>query len=134
LLDHHGTVLYVDDDPLNLRLVRKNLKSMGYTVLEEMDAYKGLQTAKDFQPDVIILDVNLPGMNGHEAAARLKADSDLRHIPVIALTADNRSETRAASFNSGCDAHLIKPISRGQLLKVVRQMIEQAQAHLPKDG
>jgi CheY-like chemotaxis protein len=53
---------------------------------------------------------------------------------VIALTADNRSETRAASFNSGCDAHLIKPISRGQLLKVVRQMIEQAQAHLPKDG
>ncbi len=116
-----GTVLYIDDDPLNLRLVRKILVHMGYNVHEAMDAKEGLQMADRIQPDIILMDIHMPGMNGLEATQRLKQSADLRHIPVIALTADIREATQRDTKAAGCDAHLLKPISRARLLKVVGQ-------------
>jgi two-component system cell cycle response regulator DivK len=122
-----GTVLYIDDDPLNLRLVRKSLSHMGYAVHEAMEARQGLQLARQIQPDVILMDVHLPGMDGLEATEYIKNSVDLCHIPVIALTADVRETTREETRTAGCDAHLLKPISRARLLKVVGQFCQQAQ-------
>ena len=123
-----GTVLYIDDDPLNLRLVRKILVHMGYEVHEAMEAGQGIQMARQYQPDVILMDIHLPGVNGLEATRRIKNSIDLQHIPVIALTADVRGATRDDTKNAGCDAHLLKPISRARLLKVVGQF-RQKQEH-----
>lgn len=118
-------VLYIDDDPLNLRLVRKILMHMGYDVHEAMDAKRGLQMARHITPDVILMDIHLPGMNGLEATQQIKNSLDLRHIPVIALTADVGADTRNDTKAAGCDAHLLKPISRARLLKVIGQFCQQ---------
>lgn len=119
------TILYIDDDSLNLRLVRKNLQNMGYEVHEAMDAKKGIQLAREIIPDVILMDIHLPGMNGIEATKVIKSSDKLAHVPVIALTADVREVTRQRTGNVGCDAHLTKPISRSSLFKAVGKFCRQ---------
>lgn len=118
-----GTILYIDDEPLNLRLIQKSLTRMGYKVLGELDAKLGLETARHSRPDVILLDMHMPGMSGLEAIELLKADKETSEMPIVALTADTREELRTRCMGAGCEAYLNKPISRSLLLKVVGQLI-----------
>lgn len=119
----HHTILYIEDNFHNRRLARKILQSRGYVVAEAEDGPSGLQLAQTLQPDVILLDIGLPGMDGLEVVARLKADAALRHIPVIALTASAMRGDRERFLEAGCDDYLSKPIQAVELLDKVKQYI-----------
>lgn len=114
-----STILYVEDNPQNMRLVRKILKHAGYEMLEAEDGLSGLRTAHEARPDLILMDVNLPDIDGLEVTARLKNDAATANIPVIALTANAMVGDRERAMEAGCDGYLPKPISRQELLKTV---------------
>jgi two-component system cell cycle response regulator DivK len=114
-----ATILVVDDNPANMTLAVFLLESAGHLVLSATDAEAGLTLARDNQPDLILLDIQLPGMDGLEAAALLKRDDRTRAIPVIALTAlvmkGDEERIRAA----GCDGYIAKPISYKKFLATI---------------
>jgi two-component system, cell cycle response regulator DivK len=115
-------VLYVEDDKLSSRLVQKMLKPMGYDTITAEDAATGIHMAVTEMPDIILMDVGLPDMNGYDATRRLKALPEVAHIPVIILTADTTGQVRSACLDAGCDAYLNKPISKLYLLRTIRQL------------
>lgn len=121
-------VLYVEDNPLNMRLVRKFLRSAGIDMIEAMDGMSGVDMAVNEQPDVILMDINLPDIDGIEATAHLKAMPQTQHIPVIALTANAMHGDREHYLASGCDDYLAKPITRGELLNALRHFSERMAA------
>lgn len=112
-------ILVVEDHPANLKLARLILENAGHVVVGSDDAVSGLRIAAETQPDLVLMDIQLPGMDGLEATRRLKASPQTALIPVIALTAfamrDDAQKMRAA----GCDGYLAKPYRAAQLLEVV---------------
>jgi two-component system, cell cycle response regulator DivK len=110
-----AVVLIVEDNPRNLKLVRDVLTFAGFTVLEAGDAEAGLELARDRVPDLVLMDVHLPGIDGVEALARLRADAATAAIPVAALTAYAMKEDRARFEAAGFDGYLEKPISVREL-------------------
>ena len=123
-----GIVLYIDDDPMNLRALQKALHRMGYQMIEEMDAAAGVVAAQVFQPDLIILDVRMPRMSGPEVAKILRSDDATRHIPIIGLTADTSPETRELCLKSGYTTHLTKPIAYAALRQTVDFLMQENHA------
>lgn len=113
------SVLYIEDNLHNRRLVRKILQSRGYTVVEAEDGISGLQMVQDEHPALVLLDIGLPGMDGLEVVARLKADTDLQEIPVIALTASAMRGDRERFLAAGCDDYLSKPVQAMELITKV---------------
>jgi two-component system, cell cycle response regulator DivK len=118
-------ILYVEDNPQNMRLVRKMLRVGGYDMLEAMDGTSGLEVAAREQPDLILMDINLPDIDGMEVTNRLKADPTLRHIPVIALTANAMFGDRERFLEAGCDGYLAKPVSKNELLNTVTYFLSE---------
>jgi CheY-like chemotaxis protein len=113
------TVLYIEDNLHNRRLVRKILQSRGYTITEAEDGVTGLEMAGELRPTIILLDIGLPGMDGLEVVGRLKADDQLRDIPVIALTASAMRGDRERFLAAGCDDYLSKPVRALELINKV---------------
>lgn len=118
-------ILYIEDNILNIQLVRKMLKVMNYQLIEAYDGESGYDTAMVQTPDVILLDMHLPDINGLEVLRRIKKHPHLSHIPVIALTADDSSENQQRCLEAGCDSYLVKPCSRPTLLKAIVQFAKQ---------
>jgi two-component system cell cycle response regulator DivK len=116
-------VLYVEDNPRNMRLVRKFLEHAGYEVLEAENGLKGLEIAEKERPDVILMDINLPDIDGLEATMRLKDNTDLKAIPVIALTANAMHGDRERCLAGGCDGYIPKPINKTELLDTVSRFV-----------
>jgi CheY-like chemotaxis protein len=110
-----ATVLVVEDNPLNLKLVRDVLGHAGYRVLEAGDAERGIALARAEAPDLILMDVQLPGVDGIEALSRLRADAETAGIPVVALTALAMKEDRERCLAAGFDGYLEKPVSVPEL-------------------
>ena len=110
------TVLVIEDDPLNMKLMRGLLGLGGYRMLEADEAESGLQMAAEHRPDIILMDVNLPGLDGLSATRRLKADPDLAAIPVIALTGLAMEGDREKALEAGCMDHITKPINTRRFL------------------
>ena len=110
-----ATVLVVEDNALNLKLVRDVLGHAGYRVLEACDAERGIELAAAEGPDLILMDVELPGIDGVEALRRLRADSETSSIPVVALTALAMKEDRERFLAAGFDGYLEKPVSVPEL-------------------
>jgi two-component system cell cycle response regulator DivK len=123
-----GKILYVEDNPQNMRLVRKILMSAGYEVFEATDGLSGVAVAARECPDLILMDVNLPDINGLEATARLKASPQLSWIPVIALTANAMHGDREHCIAAGCDGYLAKPVMKNELLNAVAMFLNQGAA------
>ena len=117
------TVLIIDDDVPICRLVGTILTLDGFQVFGAHSADKGLDLARELNPDVILMDIRLPGMDGYEAIRTLKADDQLKDIPVIAVTAQGDSEQ---AFAAGCADFMQKPFSPAQLRNAVGQLIEVA--------
>ncbi len=115
-------ILYVEDNFQNRRLVRKILTAAGYEVIEAEDGLTGIAAAKRELPDLILMDINMPGMDGMEATTILK-NSELRHIPIIALTAAAMKGDRERIMAAGCDEYMHKPISRAELLQKIARFI-----------
>ncbi len=118
-----GRVLVIDDNPLNLKLFTALLEARRYDVSQAAAGYSGLDLAREQQPDLIILDLQLPDISGLEVALALKADHHTRDIPVIALTAfmgDKEPDARAA----GCDGFMTKPVSSSEFLTTVEAFLQ----------
>jgi two-component system cell cycle response regulator DivK len=103
-------VLIVEDNPRNLKLVRDVLGHAGYETLEAADAESGIALARAQRPDLVLMDINLPGMTGIDALAQLRADSETAAIPVAALTAYAMKDDRARILAAGFDGYLEKPV------------------------
>nr|WP_290666259.1 ATP-binding protein [Ardenticatena sp.] len=116
-------ILYVEDNPANKMLVRRVLEAQGYEVIEADDGLSGIRKAQEVRPDLILMDINLPGMDGYEAATKIKSIEALRHVPIVALTANVMQGDRERSLAAGCDGYLPKPID-------IDQLIEQVEAFL----
>src|SRR6185369_1959991 len=114
-----ATVLLVEDNAANMKLATFLLQSAGHTVLSTTDAEAGLTLARDEQPDLILMDIQLPGMDGLEAIALLKGDDATRAIPVIALTALAMKGDEARIRAAGSDGYLAKPIRYQEFLAIV---------------
>jgi two-component system, cell cycle response regulator DivK len=120
-----GKILCVEDNPQNMRLVRKMLGAAGYSIVEASDGLSGLRVAEEEMPDLILMDINLPDIDGMEATQRLKSNAVLARIPVVALTANAMPGDRERFLEAGCDGYLSKPITRTELLATVEQFIPQ---------
>lgn len=118
------TILYVEDNPQNMRLVRKMLSAAGYDMLEAMDGSSGLEMAQAKRPDLILMDINLPDIDGVQVTAMIKANPTLRHIPVVALTANAMFGDRERFLDAGCDGYLAKPVSRKELLETIETFLK----------
>jgi two-component system cell cycle response regulator DivK len=103
-------VLYIEDDPVNMILVRKLLRREGIQFLEAANGWAGIALAQTHMPDLILMDMNMPDMDGYEATRRIKSLPELRHIPVVALTANAMDRDRQRSLEAGCEGHITKPI------------------------
>ena len=104
------TILYVEDDPVARLLVQRVLAAEGYRVIEAEDGLSGLEKARQLRPDLILLDVNIPNMDGYAVSTRLKSLPETRDTPVIALTANVMEADRSRSLAAGCDGYFPKPI------------------------
>jgi two-component system cell cycle response regulator DivK len=113
------TVLYVEDNFHNRRLVRKILESKGYTIIEAEDGIAGLEMIRKLRPPIVLMDIGLPGMDGLTVTALVKGEEDLRHIPIIAITASAMAGDRERFLAAGCDDYLSKPIQPMELLAKV---------------
>ena len=112
-------ILIVEDNPDNMTLTVLLLESAGHTVLSAVDAEAGLTLAQAEQPDLILMDIQLPGMDGLEATALLKRDEATRAIPVLALTALAMKGDEERIRAAGCDGYIAKPIGIKDFLKTV---------------
>lgn len=118
-----ATILYIEDNPLNMRLVRKLVNSFGYTMLEAMDGLTGLEMVKSERPDLVLVDVNLPGMDGLQIATTMKHTPELASIPIIALTANAMHGDRERCLGAGCDGYIAKPIARQELYNAINRYL-----------
>lgn len=117
------TVLVVDDDPQIVRVVEINLTQEGYQIRTAGDGEAALAAVREERPDLVILDVTMPRMDGFEALKRLKADPALADIPVIMLTARAEDEEVFEGYGTGAKWYLTKPFEPGELRRVVRQVL-----------
>src|SRR5438046_15691 len=127
------TVLVVEDNELNLKLLNDLLEYQGYTVIATRLGEPALGLARQYKPDLILMDIQLPDISGMEATQRLKSDEQTRDIPVIAVTAFAMSGDEARILASGCDAYLSKPFNVAEFLRLVEQWaIRKAQPERPE--
>lgn len=117
-------ILCVEDNPQNMRLVRKILKHAGFEVLEAQDGITGVELAQAEVPDLILMDINLPDIDGIEATKRIKAQPELVHIPVVALTANAMYGDEERILAGGCDGYLSKPVSKSKLVEAVKEYLQ----------
>lgn len=103
-------ILYIEDNPDNRLLIRRVLQAEGYEVVEAIDGQTGMQRAAEVQPDLILMDINLPEIDGYEVTARLKQLPGLSRIPIIAVTANVMKGDREKTLAAGCDGYIQKPI------------------------
>jgi two-component system, cell cycle response regulator DivK len=117
------TILVVEDNELNMRLFHDLLKANGYNILKAHDGLEGLQMAREHRPDLILMDIQLPGISGLAASKTIKEDDVLRTIPIIAVTAFAMKGDEDKIRDAGCDAYIAKPISAPSFLKTVKDFL-----------
>ena len=116
-------ILIVEDNPKNLKLMRDVLQFWGYTTLEAATGEAGVELARAQQPALILMDVQLPGMNGREAMQVLKADEHTRHMPIIALTAFAMKGDKENLLAEGFDGYIAKPVDIKEIPKVLEKYL-----------
>jgi two-component system, cell cycle response regulator DivK len=117
-------VLVVEDNEVNRDMIERRLKFRGYTVATAVDGLDGIEKAKEIRPDLILMDMSLPRLDGWEATKRLKADAETAKIPVIALTAHALKADRESTMEAGCDGFHAKPIQMDILVELMTQLAE----------
>jgi CheY-like chemotaxis protein len=120
-------VLYIEDNPDNMQLVQRAMEAKGYKFLWAADGLQGLQIAEEQHPNIILLDINLPDIDGYEVARRLRntSASGMLYVPIIAITANALKGDAEKALEAGCDLYMSKPIN-------IRELWARVQAFLPK--
>ena len=116
-------ILLVEDQEDNRRIMRDLLSARGYELLEATDGEEGLAAAERERPDLILMDIQLPGLDGYEVTRRIKANPAFPHIPIIAVTSYALSGDDVKAFAAGCDAYVTKPFSPRVLLAKIREYL-----------
>lgn len=119
----NGRILVVEDNRDNMTLISDMLMSMNYDVIPAGDGQRGVELAGIEKPDLILMDLSLPVMDGWTATQTIKADPNLHHIPVIALTAHAMLGDREKALEAGCDDYATKPINMPELMKKISQLL-----------
>jgi two-component system cell cycle response regulator DivK len=119
-----STVLIIEDNDKNMKLARDVLQAKGYQTLEAITGEDGVKLARERKPDLVLMDIQLPGINGIEAFRQIRADAKTSRIPVVALTASVTPTDRTAIAAAGFDAFLSKPINLKEFLDTVKRMVE----------
>jgi len=121
-----NNVLYIEDNPDNMMLVQRALEARGYRLLKAANGLDGVATAEAEQVDLILLDINLPDIDGYEVARRLRASSkrELNSVPIIAITANALKGDAEKALDAGCDVYMSKPIN-------IRELWARVEAFVP---
>ena len=117
-------ILYIEDNPDSRLLVRRVLQAEGYTVLEANDGQSGMTVAAETQPDLILMDINLPEIDGYEVTARLKQLPGISHVPIVAVTANVMKGDREKTLAAGCDGYIQKPIDIDLLPEQIERFLK----------
>ena len=117
-------ILLIEDNAVNRRLAQFLLKSRGYEVWEVCSAPEAFESLKEKRPDLILMDIQLPGMDGLTATRQLKADPVTRDIPVLAVTSYAMKGDEAKAFEAGCSGYVTKPIDKTLFLEAVAKALE----------
>jgi CheY-like chemotaxis protein len=121
-------ILYVEDNDDNIYVVKNRFTRAGFTVLVATDGEQGVAMAAAEQPDLILMDLRLPVLDGWEATKRIKARAETRHIPIIGLSAHAMTGDRERALAAGCDDFDTKPVEMPRLLEKVRAMLSNGKA------
>ena len=116
-------ILVIEDQEDNRRIIRDLLTNAGYEMIEALDGEAGVRLAKSERPDLILMDIQLPLIDGYEATRQIKAEEELRPIPIIAVTSYALSGDDTKARLAGCDAYVAKPFSPRKLLAKIQQLL-----------
>jgi CheY-like chemotaxis protein len=122
------TILVVEDNEMNLDMMSRRLARRGFNVLVATDGAQGVELTRNEQPDLILMDMSLPVMDGWQATRTLKSDPKVMHIPIIALTAHAIAGDREKCLEAGCDEYESKPVKFPQLLTKIQRLLGDDQA------
>jgi len=122
--ERRGTILYVEDNSDNRLLIRRVLNAEGYTVHEAASASAALDTLKSMQPDLILMDINMPDMDGYTLTAHIRAMPNLGIVPIVALTANVMKGDRERSLEAGCDGYIQKPVDIDTLTQQIERFLK----------
>jgi two-component system cell cycle response regulator DivK len=117
-------ILYIEDDPGNRMLVRRILEAEGFSIMEATDGPAGLEIAAQMHPDLILLDINLPEIDGYDLAKRFRDTPGLQRVPILAITANVMKGDRERTLEAGCDGYIQKPIDVDQLPEQVKTALQ----------
>ena len=117
-------ILVIDDNELTLKLVRNLLRIGNYRVLEAENADKGIRLAQQFQPDLIIMDIQLPGMDGLQATKQILIDKNVKHIPIVGFSSYAMGRDKENALAAGCVGYITKPIDTKSFLKTIAEHIQ----------
>ncbi|MFC1664253.1 response regulator [Pseudomonadota bacterium] len=117
------TILYVEDNEDNIYMLVKRLERNGYTILIARDGKQGIETAKATLPDIILMDLGLPIIDGWKAIQLLRVDANTRRIPIIAVSAHSMDHDRSSAIKAGADDFVSKPIKMSVLLKMLKRLL-----------
>ena len=120
-------VLLVEDNEMNLDILSRRLSRRGYVVVFAMDGQQGVEMARNEKPDIILMDMSLPVMDGWEATGRIKSDDAMRNVPVIGLTAHAMSGYREKALKAGCDDYDTKPVELDRLIEKIERLLGERQ-------
>lgn len=123
-MNQNTKILVVEDNPLNMKLINVILSSEGVEVLEAENAEEGIEICKTAQPDLVLMDIQLPGMDGLEATRIIKNNKLLNHMPVVALTAHAMEGDEEKAYEVGFDGYITKPIDTDTFMESVRSYLE----------
>ncbi len=123
IMDTKKKILIVEDNDLNLKLFRDLLSAHGYETMETKEGLEAVSLAYSFRPDLILMDIQLPEISGLDVTQKIKASSELKHIPIVAVTAFAMKDDEEKILRAGCQAYISKPISIGPFLHTVRKFL-----------
>jgi CheY-like chemotaxis protein len=123
---HRKKILVIDDEPELIKAVEIRLKSIGYEVALSYDGRTGIDKAKEIKPDLILLDLIMPIMDGYVVAKKLKDDPETKHIPIIILTASQREDLKTRCRELGVASFIMKPFETSDLLMMVKAILKEA--------
>ena len=124
-----GTILYVEDNSDNRTLVRRILLSEDYKLIEATNGAEALQVLENTKPDLILMDINMPDMDGYTLTAKIKAKPGFERVPILALTANVMRGDKEKTLEAGCDGYIQKPLDIDQLIKEVERFLARS-AHV----
>ena len=118
-------VLLIEDNEMNRDILFRRLSRRGYLVVSAMDGHQGLEMARSEKPDIILMDMSLPVMDGWEATRRVKSDDGMRDVPVIGLTAHAMRGDREKALEAGCDDYDTKPVEFDRLIEKIERLLSE---------